>query len=73
MNDEQIKNEFKIFKLTEKQVLCIKSLYNNAASLLIETLGAEAAKDATTLKLTINSLKFTVSQILELKGEEGKN
>ena len=67
MTDEQIKTEFKDFNLTQQEVDTIRAIYNNGAHLLTLVVGHEVLDDSKVLKLTLNSLKFTVTQILELR------
>ena len=73
MTDQQIIDEFKQFELDQYQIATIRGLYNGMARFLIETLGNTKARDPKILKLSLNSMKFTIVQVLEMGNEERKN
>jgi len=67
MTKEQVLKEFKNNTLSELEIEKIVSFYRAGADLLGVVIGARVLTEEVPLKLTLNSLKYVVTQILEMK------
>jgi len=66
MTETDIRKEFEQFNLTEGEVYKILKFYKSGAELCAEVVGVGTLND-TSMKLTLNSLKYAVIQLLELR------
>lgn len=73
MKLEQVKNEYKNFKLSEELLITIHKTYLNIAEVCAVAGGLEVVNQPTFLKVTLNLLKVMILQILELYHVEKKH
>jgi len=66
MTKEQILKEYRDFILTESEIETIRLFYVAGANLLSLIVGSRMLEEELPLKLTLNSMKHTIIQMLEL-------
>ncbi len=59
--------EFRDFQITEVEIDKIVSFYKAGADLLSVAIGSRFLDEETPLKLTLNSIKYVVTLMLELR------
>ena len=67
MTKEMVLNEFKDFHLTEVEIDKVVNFYRAGADLLGAFIGNRFLSEELPLKLTLNSLKYAVILMLELR------
>ena len=67
MTREMVSKEFRDFQLTEVEVDKIVNFYKAGADLLSVAIGSRFLDEETPLKLTLNSIKYVVTLMLELR------
>ena len=65
MKIEQIKNEFRSYKLTDKMAEEIALIYKSIANLCAEASGGEVTNSPVAIKFVMNITKSTVIAVLE--------
>jgi hypothetical protein len=67
MTKEMVFKEFRDFQLTEVEVDKVVAFYKAGADLLSVAIGSRFLDEETPLKLTLNSIKYVVTLVLELR------
>jgi len=67
MTREMVFKEFRDFQITEVEIDKIVSFYKAGADLLSVAIGSRFLDEETPLKLTLNSIKYVVTLMLELR------
>jgi len=69
MKTEEIKTEFKVYDLTENEIISVNLVYKSIANGLLSLAGENLAFKPLILKLTMNHVKLLIINILELRDE----
>jgi hypothetical protein len=72
MTREMVFKEFRDFSLTETEVDKIVNFYRSGADLLAAMIGTRFLNDDLPLKLSLNSIKYVVILMMELKNDTEK-